>query len=234
MEAIDLDGNAGNGVNNIIDADQPAGAPPLEGADLYVNPGNSYGGYGGVVFMRIRRDNSVSATDDTMEVALAYGLTELGYSSKAGSAAKPVVDSTNPSLLAVGAVDPAAGSVIADYSSQGPTTDGRIKPDITAPSGLTSTIYGPPYYPGGFSGTSAASPTAAGFAALLLGAGDAVPALSLPALVRLYTTDLGAVGPDNVFGAGKILLPAAPPPSPRASGFNEAADALQPAQRLQL
>ncbi|MDO8392113.1 MAG: S8 family serine peptidase [Actinomycetota bacterium] len=224
VEAIDLDGNPGNGIDNIVDADQPGGAPPLEAADLYVSPGNPYGDYGGVVFMRIRRDNSVSATDDTMEVALAYGLTELGYSSKAGSAAKPVVDSANPSLLAVGAVEHAACVSIADYSSQGPTTDGRVKPDITAPSGLTSTIY-----LAGFFGTSAASPTAAGFAAILLGAGSAVPA-TLPALVRLYTVDLGIAGPDNVFGAGQILLP--PSEAPRPCGFNEAAEALQPAQRL--
>ena len=47
------------------------------------------------------------------------------------SSAKPVVDSRSPALVAVGAVDPANGSNgIAFYSSQGPTNDGRIKPDV--------------------------------------------------------------------------------------------------------
>ena len=55
---------------------------------------------------------------------------------------------------------------VAAYSSQGPTNDGRIKPDIAAPSCVPSTIYGPC-----FAGTSASSPAAAGVAALLLGAG---------------------------------------------------------------
>ena len=56
-----------------------------------------------------------------------------------------------------------------------PTNDGRIKPDVSAPSCVASTVYSPMC----FNGTSAASPTAAGMAALLLGpgsggAGDAV------------------------------------------------------------
>ncbi|MCK4236217.1 MAG: S8 family serine peptidase, partial [Candidatus Krumholzibacteria bacterium] len=48
------------------------------------------------------------------------------------------------------------------FSSQGPTTDGRLKPDIMAPDGTTSWTYGASY------GTSFASPTTAGAAALML------------------------------------------------------------------
>ena len=55
------------------------------------------------------------------------------------------------------------------YSSQGPTIDGRIKPDIAGQDAVTSGVYGPFSTCGssGFTGTSAASPHTAGAAALV-------------------------------------------------------------------
>src|SRR5439155_4220910 len=49
------------------------------------------------------------------------------------------------------------------YSSQGPTTDDRIKPDLTAPSGEVL-----PIAKNGFFGTSGAAPVVSGAAALVL------------------------------------------------------------------
>ncbi|MGB8857862.1 MAG: S8 family serine peptidase [Ilumatobacteraceae bacterium] len=209
VKAIDLDRNSANGVQNVYDAAQTSGEAPLEGDDLCVFPQNLYGDFGGIVYMRIKRNAAtpVGATPDQMEIALGEGLLELSYFDVAGSASKPVVDSKNPSLVAVGAVDPPAGNTIGYYSSQGPTFDGRIKPDVSAPAGFGSVAWG-----GTFSGTSAASPVAAGVAALLQGAGLAVPGRSLAALVKHFVTDLGAPGKDNAFGTGKVLLPAAPTP----------------------
>jgi hypothetical protein len=118
------------------------------------------------------------------------------------------VDSRNPALIAVGAIDPANGSTgIAFYSSQGPTNDGRIKPDVSAPSCVTSTVYSPMC----FNGTSAASPAAAGMAALLLGQGLALPGVPLAALVKHLVVDRGDPGPDNAYGVGEIRLPATAP-----------------------
>ena len=63
--------------------------------------------------------------------------------------------------IAVGAV-PWLGDTLAGYSSQGPTDDGRLKPDIVAPTYITSN----PAFPG-TAGTSAATPHVAAAAALL-------------------------------------------------------------------
>ncbi len=181
---------------------QIGGAPPLEAVDWFI-PVDA----GDALFLRVRADahNSLSAPD-TIEVAMFFGMIEEGRRSVAYSAAKPAVDSANPSLVAVGAIDPASGVTgIASYSSQGPTNDGRIKPDISAPSCIASTIYG-----GCFSGTSAAAPAAAGMAALLLGHGLAVPGMPLAALTKHLVRDLGPPGADHAYGYGAILLPAVP------------------------
>lgn len=193
---VDTVGSVGN---------QAAGAPPLELVDAYAC------GLGNVV-IRIRRELTGDLTPDVIEVALFQGRLETGRSSVPYSAAKPVVDSKNPSLLAVGAVDPPTGGIIANYSSQGPTNDGRLKPDISAPSCLSSTIYRPAIYGSGacFNGTSAASPVAAGVAALLLGRGLANPGATLAALVRHLVVDRGIPGPDVAFGYGEVALPAPP------------------------
>ena len=204
---VDLDYNNTNGIQNVYDAQQTAGALPLEGEDLFVYPDNGYGPNGGIVYMRIRRNAAtpVGETPDQLEIALGDGYLELNAYDTPGTASKPVVDSKNPSLVAVGAIDPPSGATIGYYSSQGPTFDGRVKPDVSAPAGFASIAFGGP-----FQGTSAASPVAAGIAALLLGAGLAVPGRPLAALVKHFATDLGAPGKDNVFGAGKVLLPAPP------------------------
>ena len=219
------DQGATGGGGNVIDANQTAGAPPLEGADVAVCPSpNNHmgiplagGGNAAVTYIRVHRNVATPVgTPDQLEIGISGpAVLEASYSDAPYSAATPVVDSRNPGLVAVGAVDPSSPSVAGDptsiayYSSQGPTNDGRIKPDVAAPSGFASTIFGT------FSGTSAAAPTAAGLAALLQGAGLAAPGAPLAALVKHFVTDLGPAGADNFYGAGLIRLPT--PPSPVAA-----------------
>ncbi len=185
-----------------LDDSQVNGAVPLEAVDA-----NFTVAAGEALFIRIHVNAHYSpAAPDTIEVATFFGKIEPGRQSAPYSAAKPVVDSANPSLVAVGAIDPASGSGgIAFYSSQGPTNDGRIKPDLSAPSCVKSTIY-----PVCFNGTSAASPAVAGMAALLLGQGLAAPGMPLAALTKHLVRDLGPPGPDNAYGVGEIQLPAPP------------------------
>ncbi len=210
VKHLDLDPSTG-AVEWTWDANQRTGANPLEAEDLYFCPDNFFGDFQGISYLRIKRNSAttVGTTADTMEIALGQGLLELDYYDVNGSAAKPVVDSKSVGLVAVGAVDPPAGTAIGDYSSQGPTTDGRVKPDVSAPSGFYSATYDDT-----FSGTSAASPVAAGFAAVLQSAGLAAPGGPTAALVKHFVTDLGPLGKDNAFGTGKVLLPAPPGAAP--------------------
>ncbi len=88
------------------------------------------------------------------------------------------------------------------FSSQGPTNDGRTKPDISAPDGVSSFTYGTR----GFFGTSASSPHVAGAAALVL---SAMPGLSpdeLQAYLEGWAVDMGDAGKDSIYGSGRLRL----------------------------
>ncbi len=90
---------------------------------------------------------------------------------------------------------------ISSFSSRGPTSDGRTKPDVTAPGEwITSSV--PTGY-GSKSGTSMATPMVAGLAALILQARNMAPA-ELKALIMNTAVDLGTQGKDNAYGAGRV------------------------------
>lgn len=95
-------------------------------------------------------------------------------------------------------------------SSKGPTTDGRIKPDICAVGVQVVSTFPGNGYGTGYSGTSFACPGAAGAIALLyeryrqLHAGANPDAALVKALVCNSADDLGNPGPDYSFGWGRI------------------------------
>jgi hypothetical protein len=118
-------------------------------------------------------------------------------------------ESSNPGLLAVGAANWSNPSIIESFSSRGPTTDGRIKPDIVGADGGDSVTYGP----GGFFGTSQSAPHVSGMAALVL---QQFPGLSPPEIasyLKLNANPRGIV-PNNTWGYGLAQLPLLVPGSP--------------------
>lgn len=100
--------------------------------------------------------------------------------------------------LTVGAVHARTGK-LEGYSSQGPTDDERVKPEIVAPANVTSVAYGH-----AFAGTSASAPHAAGFAALLKQADPGASALQLRQKVIETVRSMGPDSPNNRTGYGLI------------------------------
>jgi hypothetical protein len=140
-------------------------------------------------------------------IELMGNQTTFEYSQNPYSATGPATDSASPGMMAAGAMS-SNRIDIATYSSQGPTNDNRIKPDLAAASCVDSYVY----QPGCFAGTSAAAPGVAGATALIIGARLATdPGSARTWLLANGTVDRGAVGPDSVYGAGELVLPVPPP-----------------------
>lgn len=107
-------------------------------------------------------------------------------------------------VMTVAAIDQAKWIVgpQEDFSSQGSTNDGRIKPDISGPDRTSGFTYGTT----GFAGTSASSPHVAGAAALVLSSRPSLTANEIQSNLENWAIDMGAAGKDNVYGAGRLYL----------------------------
>ncbi|MYD89681.1 MAG: S8 family serine peptidase [Caldilineaceae bacterium SB0662_bin_9] len=148
-----------------------------------------------------------------IQLQLWGGSNYLFASSGTGSIANPA-ESANPGLLAVGAALYDDPDLIAHYSSRGPTTDGRIKPDVVGVAGFHSNAYQHPIcqnpsrsHPGlcPFPGTSQASPHVAGLAALAKQRLGLPPAQLVEYLLRNTVARPGS--PDHIWGQGLAQLP---------------------------
>jgi hypothetical protein len=110
--------------------------------------------------------------------------------------------------LSVGAFDAASFAPEA-YSSQGPTDDGRLKPDLSAPTNvsITGRTCG---------GTSCATPHVAAAAALVwqqvaAAGGPGSVASRVAARLESSAFDAGDPGPDELYGAGRLRFDVTPP-----------------------
>jgi hypothetical protein len=97
-----------------------------------------------------------------------------------------------------------------DYSSRGPTEDGRMKPEVVAPSGVSSAAFGEPW-----NGTSASCPHVSGAAALIMQAFPDYSPQQVTGFLTGRAKDIGANGPDSDSGYGRIWL-GAPPALPNS------------------
>ena len=156
------------------------------------------------------------------------------------------IPATAKSALAVGAVD-VRNEKLEIFSSQGPTDDSRLKPEVSAPDHNLSMAYAGDNKVGRFPGTSAACPHVSGFAALLKQINHNSDVNQLRQLVIKHVRDKGVSGPDNGYGYGYIdasqievaTNPAPEPDKPEdgddgkpGQGRNENGDFLSPIEEL--
>ena len=113
------------------------------------------------------------------------------------------IPADNEMAITVGAVAWNTTSTIEPYSSQGPTVDGRIKPDLVAPDKVSTVSYGT----SAFAGTSASCPHVAGACALVLQKNPSWTPAQVKSYLESNAVDLGAAGKDNIYGSGRLLLP---------------------------
>lgn len=153
--------------------------------------------------------------DSVFEIFSHNSATWNEYAVAAGSNTAPS-NATQPGVIAVGAVTQgsygaAAGSnVIANYSSLGPSNGGMTLPDLCGPTDtLVFPQPAPPNPANRFSGTSCATPNAAGAAAAFWSADlnlNADGILWLLATQAGLFRDWGAAGVDGTYGSGGVRL----------------------------
>jgi hypothetical protein len=117
-----------------------------------------------------------------------------------------LIPGDNPDAITVGAVPWSTPDTIEPFSSQGPTEDGRAKPDLVGPDRVSGATYGP----SGFAGTSAASPHVAGAAALVKQAFPAYTPGEIKSFLEGRAVPLGAPGKNNIYGSGRLSLGSIP------------------------
>jgi hypothetical protein len=136
---------------------------------------------------------------------------DLEWQVAAGSVTEP---GSSPNTFAAAAVC-WQNNRLEDYSSRGPTIDGRIKPDISGQSVVSSATYGPwTSCPAGsngtgniaFNGTSAAAPHVAGAAVLVKGANPSFTPAQIQSFLEGRAIDIRAAGKDNDSGFGVLAL----------------------------
>jgi hypothetical protein len=124
----------------------------------------------------------------------------LQYHLSAQSIANPA-ESANPGLLAVGAAYWNTPTTIEPYSSQGPTRDGRIKPDVVASDGGASASWG------AFYGTSQSAPLVAGLAALVKQRWGVYSPREIAGYIVEHATPVNDA-PNDTWGYGQATAPA--------------------------
>lgn len=125
----------------------------------------------------------------------------LGYRTPASSLPEPA---TMTDVVTVGAIERNlyANGPQESFSSQGPTTDGRVKPDISAPDYCSTFSYG------AWRGTSQSAAHVTGILAQIKSRFNAYTSSQLRNyLYNQCAVDLGPTGQDDIYGWGKVLMP---------------------------
>ena len=145
-------------------------------------------------YVQVRARSRVAATNFVLN---AHGARQIELPAKEGTLASPA---DAQGALSVGAVSRSTGK-ITQYSSRGPTEDGRLKPDISAPTEVSNFVYD-----GSFAGTSSAAPHVTGAAAVIWGRSPEWSRDKVLQFLLGRAKEQGAPGPDVEYGYGKLDL----------------------------
>jgi len=153
----------------------------------------------GFAYLPSQLNGDVAVTTVAVDHAASRGLLVLSAAGNAGPAFRSLVTPADAdSGLAIGAED--SLGAVAPFSSRGPTADGRLKPDLTAPGAAVCALVG-----GGavrrVDGTSFATPLVTGVAALVREAHPGLDAGSVARALRAHASNRAA--PDSLRGAGR-------------------------------
>lgn len=174
------------------------------------NDRNNNAPAGGTTFSYVTNGNWVSKTYNATVDPFSDGWDNGGFDTMETTAcAKNIMTIGAVNDATSGAVRVAANGTMSGFSGWGPTDDGRIKPDLVANGvNLYSTWDTATNAYSTISGTSMATPNAAGSAILLQQlyatnfAGRVMRASTLKGLLIQTADDLGRPGPDYTFGWG--------------------------------
>lgn len=157
----------------------------------------------GFVFLEFNElmDGDTAASTIAADLAAARGMLVFNAVGNSNTEYVMVAPADGDSVVAVGATD--ANGLIEPWSTNGPTYDGRIKPDVVAQGSNVTVV--DPYNDTSYTtvgGTSVSAPVVAAVATLIL---ERAPFLA-PMQVReaLHATADHADNPDNQYGYGVI------------------------------
>jgi len=148
-------------------------------------------------------DGNTAVTTVACDVAASKGITVVVSAGNQDGLPWPGVTppADGDSVIAVGAVD--SFGVVTDFSSRGPTYDGRVKPDVMAMGEdvlVASSFADSAYFPA--DGTSFAAPLVAGACALLL---QMHPTWGPSEVISALRSEASrSAAPDNSYGWGVI------------------------------
>jgi hypothetical protein len=169
-----------------------------KGADRYPYPDEAIRDYvppaTGTYYIVVSK---VSGSTANRRLSLFSTGPALGTRTTASSITQP---SDCSSVLGVGATN--LSDVPESFSSEGPTTDGRAKPDISAPNRVQTSLSA------SFAGTSAAAPHAGGAVALLMAQNPGFTPAQIRWLLTSTAKDVSTTGYDYRTGYGRISLDA--------------------------
>lgn len=192
---VDLDLNLLDAQGQVVASSrnvQSSGKPPWENIDFVAKPGDTY-----YVQVKINK----APRNVNLNIFAANAAARLEFPVAAESVAIPA-DAAG--ALTVGATE-WYNDALTEYSGQGPTVDGRIKPEITGPTDVINAAYATENG-STFGGTSAATPHVAAAIGLISQVYPSYTATELFKAVTANAKPLGKTVPNNQTGYGRINL----------------------------